>query len=319
MNAVGALAVVFLALAALVIFRYSQWKQAEVARVQAGSQIVTTARGPVECAIKGSGPTVLVSHGGGGGYDHGLLHTRALYEQFGFRVIAISRAGYLRTPASVGRTPEEMADTYAALLDALNIRRAAILGLSAGGPSALQFALRHPDRCWGLALVSAITQSFPGVGGKQWLKRSGLADPAMWLIVSLPFLRQRYARFVARFMIPDPADRAQILADPDKLARLVRVEQVGGTNSLRRAGIEVDKAQWAVIPVYPVERITAPTLILHGQADHAVPIAHAEFVAQRVKGAEFQAIPKAGHALLLTHPEASERLAEFLQRIKAEG
>src|SRR5262245_46111992 len=161
-----------------VVIAYRLWLNAERARVEAGSQVIHTSRGPVECAIAGEGPVVLISHGGGGGYDNGLLHLRALVP-FGFRLIAVSRAGYLRTPASVGRTPEDMADTYAALLDALDVQSAAIIGLSAGGPSAIQFAIRQPQRCWALGLISAITGQFLDSGRKQFLKRFGLADVAM--------------------------------------------------------------------------------------------------------------------------------------------
>lgn len=291
---------------------YRRWLRAEQTRVEAGSQIVDTAHGPVEYASVGDGPVILISHGGGGGYDNGLLHLRAL-APVGFRVIAVSRAGYLRTPAQVGRTPEAMADTYAALLDALNISRAAIVGLSAGGPSAIQFALRYPERCWALGLISAITRQFLNGGRKQFFKRLGLADVALWLMSMFPPLRQRYTRFVLAQVVPDPADRAVLLADPDKLARLARVEHVGGTNHLRRLGIAIDQAQWPLIPVYPVEQITAPTLLIHGAADQTVPLVHAEFVAQTAPHAELVTLSGAGHALLLTHPQALHRLIEFLK------
>lgn len=296
---------------AIVAIMYGRWLRAEQARVEAGSQLANTARGPVEYASLGDGPVILISHGGGGGYDNGLLHLRAL-AGFGFRVIAVSRAGYLRTPASVGRTPEVMADAYAALLDSLNISRAAIIGLSAGGPSAIQFALRHPERCWALGLISAITRQFLNVGRKQFLKRLGLADVAMWLMTLFPPLRQRYTRFVVAQVIPDPADRAALLADPEKLVRVARVEHVGGTNHLRQVGIAIDQAQWPRIPVYPVDQITAPILLLHGEADQTVPLAHAKFVAQTAPHAKLVTLSGAGHALLLTYPPALQQLVDFL-------
>lgn len=295
-----------------IAFVYGRWLRAEQARVEAGSQVVDTACGPIEYASVGDGPVVMISHGGGGGYDNGLLHLRGL-TTFGFRVIAVSRAGYLRTPARVGRTPESMADTYAALLEALNVPCAAIIGLSAGGPSAIQFALRHPERCWALGLISAITGQFLDVGRKQFLKRLGLADVAMWVMTLFPPLRQRYTRFVIAHVIPDPADRAALLADPEKLARIARVEHVGGTNHLRQAGIAIDQTQWPLLPVYPIEQITAPILLLHGAADHTVPLAHAEFVARTAPHAELMTLSGAGHALLLTHPQAMQKLMGFLK------
>ena len=127
------------------------------ARAQAlsGSRVIRTACGPVEFAEAGSpeAPPVLVIHGILGGYDQGLL-TAAHLVGDGCRVIAISRFGYLRTPLPPDPSPTAQADAYAALLDELRVRRAAVVALSAGAPSALQFALRHPGRCSALGLLS---------------------------------------------------------------------------------------------------------------------------------------------------------------------
>src|SRR6185503_12072375 len=70
-----------------------------------------------------------------------------------FRVIAMSRFGYLRTPLPADASPAAQADAHACLLDALKISRAAVIGASAGAPSSMQFALRHPDRCSALVLL----------------------------------------------------------------------------------------------------------------------------------------------------------------------
>src|SRR5919206_558169 len=123
------------------------------ARLVAGSQVIQTARGPVEYATRGEGPPVLLVNATAGGYDQALL----LGEMFvgdGFRQIAPSRPGYLRTPQAADPTAAGQADVLAALLDALGVRRAAVVGMSAGGPVAMQFALRHPERTSALVLLS---------------------------------------------------------------------------------------------------------------------------------------------------------------------
>src|SRR5688572_26635496 len=102
------------------------------------SQLIKTARGEIEYATRGAGMAVIVCHSTAGGYDQGLVISRLLN---GYQGIALSRAGYLRTPLSTGKSPAELADAYASLLDMLHIEKAAILGLSGGGMSAAYFAL----------------------------------------------------------------------------------------------------------------------------------------------------------------------------------
>ncbi|HVL34321.1 MAG TPA: alpha/beta fold hydrolase, partial [Burkholderiales bacterium] len=121
-------------------------------RVATGSAMAQTPCGPIEYAAQGAGPAVLVVHGAGGGFDQGRDFGAGL-AQAGFRVVAMSRFGYLRTPLPPLATPAAQADAHACLLDALGLERAAIVGLSAGAPSALEFALRHPARTAALVLV----------------------------------------------------------------------------------------------------------------------------------------------------------------------
>jgi 2-hydroxy-6-oxonona-2,4-dienedioate hydrolase len=121
-------------------------------RISTGSQIVQTACGPIEYAIAGTGTPVLVRHGAGGGFDQGMDFAADLAAA-NLHMIAMSRFGYLRTPLPADASAAAQADAHAFLLDALGIRRAAVVGVSAGGPSSMQFALRHPERCAALVLV----------------------------------------------------------------------------------------------------------------------------------------------------------------------
>jgi len=114
--------------------------------------VAVLAAGPIEYAEIGEGPPILLVHGAGGGYDQGLDLGVPLANS-GFRVIAVSRFGYLRTPLPADASAAAQAEAHAALLDALKIERAAIMGASAGAPSTMQFALRHADRCSALVLL----------------------------------------------------------------------------------------------------------------------------------------------------------------------
>ena len=119
-------------------------------RVKAGGRMAQTRAGPIEYAVEGSGPPALVIHGAGGGYDQGLLLGRNFS---GFQIVAPSRFGYLGTPPPAVISAAAQADAHAALLDSLGIDRAIVSGTSAGAPSAVELALRHPDRVRALILI----------------------------------------------------------------------------------------------------------------------------------------------------------------------
>jgi 2-hydroxy-6-oxonona-2,4-dienedioate hydrolase len=127
-------------------------RRANRQRLCGNSRLIETRRGPIEYAEAGSGPAVLVIHGAGGGCDQGMEFAEPIAKR-GFRVVAMSRFGYLRTAMPVDASSAAQADAHLALMDALGIDRAVILGASAGAPSAMQFALRHPDRCQALGVL----------------------------------------------------------------------------------------------------------------------------------------------------------------------
>ena len=122
------------------------------------SQIAKISGGNIEYCLVGKGPTVLISHGTLGGYDQGFAISQ-LFNNDIFSFLTVSRAGYLNSSSSTGRTPEEQAQSYKELLDKEGISSIAILGTSGGAPAALRFAQNYPERCWALILMSSITKA----------------------------------------------------------------------------------------------------------------------------------------------------------------
>ena len=120
-------------------------------RVQ-GARIADTIAGPIEYGEKGAGIPLLSIHGAGGGYDQGLANVGDLVGD-GFRVIAPSRFGYLGTPIPSEASSASQADAHAALLNELNVDKAILVGISAGARSAVEFAVRHPERLAALILI----------------------------------------------------------------------------------------------------------------------------------------------------------------------
>lgn len=134
---------------------YRQDLQQAWARVRAvPTQLLETLDGTVEYADSGAGQPVLLSHGILGSHVEGLGMV-GTYVGDDVRAIAPSRFGYFGSEVPADGTPARQADVYAALLDHLGVDRAVVVGYSAGGPSAIQFGLRHPDRVSALVLASS--------------------------------------------------------------------------------------------------------------------------------------------------------------------
>jgi pimeloyl-ACP methyl ester carboxylesterase len=260
------------------------------AEILAGSRIITTAAGPIEYADTGTGAPVLVVHGNGGGYDQGLLAGRMFIGE-GFRLIALSRFGYLHTPLPEDGSAAAQADAHAALLDALDIDQVVVAAISDGGPSALQFALRHPDRISGLIMVAAKSHTPPPDNAVQSFVFSTLfrSDYLYWAGTTL-FESQLLA------LLGMPSDVQEALA-PGQIEAVTEYLRIMHPVSMRSPGIYNDRDELSTLPsqTYSLERITAPTLVIHGTLDSLQPFTHAQHTAGSVPGARLVALEGGGH------------------------
>lgn len=284
-------------------------------RVASGSQITQTPCGPIEYAVAGDGPPVLVVHGASGGFDQGMDFGKPLAER-GFRVIAMSRFGYLRTPLPIDATPAAQADAHACLLDALYIRRAAILGVSAGAPSSLQFAIRHPQRTTALVLL------VPGA----YRPRSADDARAMVAPAGTEFLldtamRLDFLFWTAIRLAPDSMLRVFLATDPALVASASREEQARIAMvlehilpvSARRFGLLNEAKVMSSLERYALERITAPTLAISAQDDLYETYETARYTAAQIPRARFLGYPSGGHVLVGHYQEAMGEVARFLK------
>src|SRR5215207_2299480 len=158
------------------------------ARLLAGSRVVSTARGPVEVAEVGDGAAVLVVHGTGGGFDQGMNIARGFMGEWGegFRRIAVSRFGYLRTPMPQDPSSAAQADALAAVLDTLEVPRAAVIGVSAGAHPTAQFALRYPEKVEALVLAVPALYAPPEPGAPPTTGPPAIiTDYVLWLMSRL--------------------------------------------------------------------------------------------------------------------------------------
>jgi pimeloyl-ACP methyl ester carboxylesterase len=299
-------------------------------RLRRGARIARTSRGPVQYATAGSSTPVLVLHGGVGGWDQGMLLALDLFAGAEVLVVAPSRPGYLDTPAGTGCTPADAADTCAALLDAIDIRKAVVVGISGGGPTALQFALRYPGRTAGLLLVAAITKHHvqPGrtrsspAGRIIFANALGpVLDFVLWAWLGLSRLAtRRFARMLLQTCETGDAAFlrqrvASIVSHPDQVLWMRGLCRSIFPLSGRRVGLANDLAQFAALAESPAEyaQIACPTLVMHGRLDGNVPVEHAQWVADAVPGARLEVVETCGHLLWMS--DDAPRLRRLAQQL----
>ncbi len=298
-----AIAVAFVA-ALMIRSRFERDLSVAAERAAQGSVVMTTRCGPIEVQQAGEGIPLLMIHGSGGGHDQGMAWARPLVQQ-GVRVIAMSRFGYLRTPRRADASPEAQADAHICLLDALGIQKAAVMGVSAGGPSALQTAIRHPYRVSVLVLVVPIAYK-PGSVADSAPPVSDEKDALLLRMLGSDFL------FWAGLQVARDALIRHVLATPPEQVATASEQERARVNDLadrilpvssRAAGLRDDTRLGKRLGSYALETIRVPTLVVSARDDGFGTYAGAQYTAGRVAGAKFLGFNDGGH-LLVGHEEA---------------
>jgi pimeloyl-ACP methyl ester carboxylesterase len=277
---------------------------------QPSPEIVDTALGPVEVARAGSGPPALFVHGTPGGYDSSLAMGRFLVDA-GFELIAPSRPGYLGTPLADRDAIDDQADLHAALLDALGHPAAAVVSWSGGGPSAYRLAVRHPERVSALVAFAAVSGPYVAPAEGMETRLMLKTRPGNWMLRALAAHAPK-TTVKATLEAEGDLDRHElaVLVDevvPDESQRevVLTMAEVVGDYAHRREGMDADLERFAAIDSLGLERIAAPTLVIHGSADTDVPPVHGERAAAEIPGAEHLVLDRGTHLCLFAHPDAA--------------
>jgi pimeloyl-ACP methyl ester carboxylesterase len=292
-------------------------------RISSGSHVVNTASGLIEYADVGKGPPVLVIHGAGGGFDQGLEIAQPLIER-GFRVIAVSRFGYLRTPLPADASPMAQADAHAALLDALKLDRVAVIGGSAGGPSAMQLCLRHPEKCSALVLLFPLAFAPGGAARTRASDRVRLAGKPsrLYMLVIKTTLHSDFLFWAATKLARNLLIKT-VLGTPVEDFRVAQVEEQSRALQLmqhilpisqREKGIWNDAAIGDSLPRYDLEKIRVPTLLIAAEDDLYGTFPGARCSSEHIPGARFVGFKTGGHLLLGHWTEATADITKFLDQ-----
>jgi pimeloyl-ACP methyl ester carboxylesterase len=268
------------------------------------TEIFQSRYGDIEYRVSGSGPAVLVSHGITGGVDQAaaLVTEWRNFQPNQYRFIYVSRFGYLGSDLPDAATPRTQAAAYRDLLDHLGIDRVFVVGNSAGGPSAMWFAIDNPDRTNGLILISS---AVPGPEAEYIPELVAKHDFIYW---------------------------AAVKAAPGKLLKLLLPESVIAGMTEDQKDFAIQNAFIASMPIsertdgirfdstvtlpsineLPFEQIKPPTLIIQSTDDPREDAGGQE-MARRIPNSTLIGLT-GGHFLLGHETEIQQANAGFITR-----
>ena len=246
----------------------------------------------------GAGPDVVLINGLSGHLGGWALQRRALVESF--RVTVFDNRGAGRSDA-----PDEpysirlMADDTAALLDALGIARAHVVGASMGGMIAQELAINYPQKVD--RLVIACSRLKPGpirelMGPIDlWLRENAL-DRISLSLLTMPWgMSPSFMQDERRVL-----DRLELAKrDPYPISRHGYLRQHAAVMAHDTTG--------------RLGRIAAPTLVLVGAEDILTPVRESEALAAAIPGSTLRVLPRGGHGFFSEYPdETIAALRKFL-------
>lgn len=282
------------------------------ARLAGQSETFQTQFGTMEYASRGTGPTLLMIHGTGGGFDQALLFAQAIRAK-GHRIIAPSRFGYLRSTYPDEPSAENQADALAVLLDHLGIGKIVVAGGSAGAIPAAVFAIRHPDRCAGVVLLVPASN----LSGKDPVEMTSWQKAMVQRLAASDF-----AYWSALKIVPRQLTKTLLATDPELLDRAEASEKQRAEDILsailpishRTRGMLNDGRMAGAPVTFDYAGLAVPTLIISVEDDRFGTAATARAIAQRVKGSQLVIYPSGGHIWLGHDEDVAEHISAFIAR-----
>ena len=267
------------------------------------TEIFKSSHGDLQYRVSGDGPPVLVVHGITGGVDQAeALVTKWRNLRPDYRFIYVSRFGYLQSAMPRDATVAMQAAAYRELLDYLRIDRVFVVGNSAGGPSAMRFAIDFPNRINGLILISsAVPGPLPGPI-PPFVAKHNLVYWAAVKAAPGQLLGMLMPESVIETMSPEQKAFAVQHAFVDSMPISERTDGILFDNDVTNPSVND----------IPFERISTPTLILQAVDD---PREHAGGLemAERIPKSRFIGLT-GGHLLTGHATQIRADTAEFIAR-----
>ena len=204
-----------------------------------------------------------------------------------YRVLAYDMRGQGQSDHPEGEYSLELhGDDLVALMDALDLEKAHMVGTSYGGELNLVMGIHHPERCQTLTIIASVSHSDPMLVAiiERWRLAAQLGDGPR-------FFRLIYADTYSEGFLVDRPDLIPLAEQ--RYATLDLPAAVRLIESFQRFDVAAD-----------LGRIQVPTCLVSAELDILKPRRYGEFMHQAIAGSEFHLVPGAGHVAVL------ERAAE---------
>lgn len=250
--------------------------QERFARYEKMAKAADISCGKVSYIEEGQGEVILICHGICGGYDQ--AYDTLAKGGNNYRILAPSRFGYPGSDMPEDATIEMQIETFKELLDLLGIEKTYVLGTSAGGATAIRFALMYPERTKGLILYCS---GYPELKAHE--KKITYAGPPAIMCNDL-----------LMWMV-SPLFKPLMGMEPNTLNAILPLKP-------RKAGIVFDASVSNTVMVndymkYDMRNLEMPVLVIHAKDDKMADFRNVEPWIDRIKDCTFVPLDSGGHLM----------------------
>lgn len=276
------------------------------------SEIIETALGKIEYSRKGQGVPVVFIHGGHSNCNETLFQQG--YDLQKYQLITPSRPGYGNTPINGHRQASDTARLIEAMIDQLNLGQVVVVGISAGGLTAIELANRLQEKVQKLVLISAVTKKWLSPSDELYTKGKKMFSPRMegfsWFMFRLFF--RMFPKKMTKVLFDELSTQSNHTITADEVAEIKEMtfNQSSGEGFVLDLDHDIDPSI--------IKGIKCPTLILHSSNDKSVSQEMAEHANANMNHSELNIFDNSWGHLLWVGNNKNEPIAvlnAFLDKV----
>lgn len=276
------------------------------------SEIIETALGKIEYSRKGQGVPVVFIHGGHSNCNETLFQQG--YDLQKYQLITPSRPGYGNTPINGHRQASDTARLIEAMIDQLNLGQVVVVGISAGGLTAIELANRLQEKVQKLVLISAVTKKWLSPSDELYTKGKKMFSPRMegfsWFMFRLFF--RMFPKKMTKVLFDELSTQSNHTITADEVAEIKEMtfNQSSGEGFVLDLDHDIDPSI--------IKGIKCPTLILHSSNDKSVSQEMAEHANANMSHSELNIFDNSWGHLLWVGNNKNEPIAvlnAFLDKV----